>query len=140
MVRLGDVTCANLELLIDNKKRLRTVLLGPLVCRAKGHTYGKLAPQAINSAAAADGEADFATRKKRHPSDFALWKQAKPGEPAWESPECARDHESAPLGKGRPGVVYYYLPLQCTMQFVLLDYGGGALHACLRLVVSNICM
>ncbi|BDA46365.1 Cysteine-tRNA ligase, cytoplasmic [Coccomyxa sp. Obi] len=71
--------------------------------RAKGHTYGKLAPQAINSAAAADGEADFATRKKRHPSDFALWKQAKPGEPAWESPECTRDNESAPLGKGRPG-------------------------------------
>ena len=32
-------------------------------------------------------------QKKRHPSDFALWKAAKPGEPAWESP----------WGKGRPG-------------------------------------
>lgn len=31
--------------------------------------------------------------KKRHPMDFALWKEAKPGEPWWESP----------WGKGRPG-------------------------------------
>ena len=30
---------------------------------------------------------------KEHPMDFALWKAAKPGEPAWESP----------WGKGRPG-------------------------------------
>jgi len=32
-------------------------------------------------------------QKKKHPSDFALWKAAKPGEPAWESP----------WGEGRPG-------------------------------------
>ena len=30
---------------------------------------------------------------KRHPSDFALWKSSKPGEPSWESP----------WGPGRPG-------------------------------------
>ncbi|HEY6009518.1 MAG TPA: cysteine--tRNA ligase, partial [Geobacteraceae bacterium] len=30
---------------------------------------------------------------KRHPMDFALWKEAKPGEPYWESP----------WGRGRPG-------------------------------------
>jgi len=30
---------------------------------------------------------------KRNPADFALWKNAKPGEPAWDSP----------WGKGRPG-------------------------------------
>jgi cysteinyl-tRNA synthetase len=30
---------------------------------------------------------------KRNPADFALWKKAKPGEPAWDSP----------WGKGRPG-------------------------------------
>ncbi|KIH77770.1 cysteinyl-tRNA synthetase [Geoalkalibacter ferrihydriticus] len=30
---------------------------------------------------------------KRHPMDFALWKAAKPGEPAWDSP----------WGPGRPG-------------------------------------
>ena len=32
-------------------------------------------------------------RRKKDPFDFALWKAAKPGEPAWESP----------WGKGRPG-------------------------------------
>lgn len=31
--------------------------------------------------------------RKRHPMDFALWKEAKPGEPYWESP----------WGNGRPG-------------------------------------
>jgi cysteinyl-tRNA synthetase len=31
--------------------------------------------------------------KKHHPMDFALWKEAKPGEPFWESP----------WGNGRPG-------------------------------------
>ena len=31
--------------------------------------------------------------EKRSPSDFALWKASKPGEPAWESP----------WGMGRPG-------------------------------------
>ena len=31
--------------------------------------------------------------RKRHPMDFALWKTAKPGEPAWDSP----------WGRGRPG-------------------------------------
>ncbi len=31
--------------------------------------------------------------RKSHPMDFVLWKEAKPGEPAWDSP----------WGKGRPG-------------------------------------
>lgn len=31
--------------------------------------------------------------RKRNPLDFALWKEAKPGEPSWESP----------WGRGRPG-------------------------------------
>ena len=71
------------------------------VCRKKEHVYGKLAPQAVNSTLLAeDGEADFATSDKKHPSDFALWKSSKPGEPAWESPACAGN----PNGKGRPGV------------------------------------
>ena len=71
--------------------------------RRAGHTYGKLAPQAINSAAAAEGEANFGTADKRDASDFALWKAAKPGEPAWPSPECARGADGQP-GSGRPGV------------------------------------
>ena len=42
---------------------------------------------------AAEGESDFGTREKRSDQDFALWKAAKAGEPAWESP----------WGQGRPG-------------------------------------
>ncbi|HRO02120.1 MAG TPA: cysteine--tRNA ligase [Terricaulis sp.] len=53
--------------------------------------YGKLSGRAqddLKAGARVDGEDD-----KRHPSDFALWKSAKPGEPQWE----------APFGAGRPG-------------------------------------
>ena len=62
--------------------------------------YGKLAPQAVNSTLLAeDGEANFTTKDKKNPSDFALWKAAKPGEPSWPSPKCAQDA----AGRGRPG-------------------------------------
>ncbi|KXZ56656.1 hypothetical protein GPECTOR_1g591 [Gonium pectorale] len=62
--------------------------------RACGHTYGKLNPWSVGSAAlAAEGESNFETSEKRSPQDFALWKAAKPGEPVWESP----------WGPGRPG-------------------------------------
>ncbi|WP_296697427.1 cysteine--tRNA ligase [Thiocapsa sp. UBA6158] len=53
--------------------------------------YGKLSgkdPQDLRAGARV--EVDEA---KRDPLDFALWKSAKPGEPAWESP----------WGSGRPG-------------------------------------
>ena len=53
--------------------------------------YGKLSGRAqddLKAGARVEGEDD-----KRHPSDFALWKTAKPGEPQWE----------APFGAGRPG-------------------------------------
>ncbi len=33
------------------------------------------------------------TQEKKNPTDFALWKQSKEGEPSWDSP----------WGKGRPG-------------------------------------
>ena len=66
-----------------------------VVCREAGHTYGKLNPWAVGSAALAADDPD--TRQgigeKRHPTDFALWKAAKPGEPSWDSP----------WGQGRPG-------------------------------------
>ena len=53
--------------------------------------YGLLAGQPLESLrAGARVEADEA---KRSPLDFALWKAAKPEEPAWE----------APFGAGRPG-------------------------------------
>lgn len=60
--------------------------------RRAGHTYGKLNPWAVGAVEGSvgnEGNDSF----KQHPSDFALWKAAKPGEPAWDSP----------WGGGRPG-------------------------------------
>lgn len=56
--------------------------------------YGKCKPASVgNAALASESEANFETSEKRSGTDFALWKAAKPGEPAWDSP----------WGKGRPG-------------------------------------
>ncbi len=53
--------------------------------------YGKLSGRSIEDMqAGARVEVD---RRKKHPMDFALWKAAKEGEPAWNSP----------WGAGRPG-------------------------------------
>lgn len=53
--------------------------------------YGKLSGKQLDELrAGARVEVDAA---KRDPLDFVLWKAAKPGEPAWESP----------WGRGRPG-------------------------------------
>lgn len=53
--------------------------------------YGKLSGRSLEDMqAGARVEVDA---RKTHPMDFALWKGAKPGEPAWESP----------WGPGRPG-------------------------------------
>ncbi|HEY8418681.1 MAG TPA: cysteine--tRNA ligase [Limnochordales bacterium] len=53
--------------------------------------YGKLSGQRLEELMA--GTRFEADERKRNPMDFALWKAAKPGEPAWESP----------WGLGRPG-------------------------------------
>ncbi len=53
--------------------------------------YGLLARQPLASLRA--GARVEAGEHKRSPLDFALWKKAKPGEPAWDSP----------WGPGRPG-------------------------------------
>ncbi len=58
-------------------------------------TYGKLSQRTLeHMQSGASGRVEKAeVEKKRHPLDFALWKAAKPGEPAWASP----------WGFGRPG-------------------------------------
>ena len=53
--------------------------------------YGKLSGRNINELRA--GERVEVNEAKNDPMDFVLWKAAKPGEPAWESP----------WGIGRPG-------------------------------------
>ena len=52
--------------------------------------YGKLSNRDPGSL---QGEGGDMAERKRSTADFALWKGAKPGEPAWDSP----------WGKGRPG-------------------------------------
>ena len=53
--------------------------------------YGKLSGKSLEDLRA--GERVAVTDAKQDPLDFVLWKRAKPGEPAWESP----------WGAGRPG-------------------------------------
>ena len=74
--------------------------------------YGKLSGRDLDDllvgARVAPGE------RKRDPLDFALWKAAKPGEPAWDSP----------WGSGRPG-----WHIECSA--MALDYLGSGfdIHA-----------
>ncbi len=80
----------------------------------KAKDYGKLSNQAIEKmeigARIAVGE------KKKDPLDFALWKAAKSGEPAWDSP----------WGKGRPG---WHIECSVMSSDILGDefdiHGGG---------------
>ncbi len=59
--------------------------------------YGKLSGRKLEDLQVGASERvnieDAEYQKKQYPFDFALWKAAKQGEPAWESP----------WGKGRPG-------------------------------------
>jgi cysteinyl-tRNA synthetase len=57
----------------------------------KDRDYGKLSGRKLDEMQA--GARIEVEEAKEHPMDFALWKAAKPGEPAWDSP----------WGKGRPG-------------------------------------
>ncbi len=54
-------------------------------------TYGQLSGRSLDDMKA--GARVDVDERKTNPMDFALWKSAKPGEPAWESP----------WGLGRPG-------------------------------------
>jgi cysteinyl-tRNA synthetase len=53
--------------------------------------YGKLSRRTLDEAVSGTRVAE--DERKENVADFALWKAAKPGEPAWESP----------WGQGRPG-------------------------------------
>lgn len=77
--------------------------------------YGQLSGRSLEEMlAGARVEVD---ERKENPMDFALWKEAKPGEPAWESP----------WGLGRPG-----WHIECSVMAMkylgeTLDiHGGGA--------------
>jgi cysteinyl-tRNA synthetase len=56
--------------------------------------YGLLAQQSLADLRSGGGDREvYGAEHKHDPADFALWKLAKPGEPAWPSP----------WGEGRPG-------------------------------------
>jgi len=66
--------------------------------KRQGHDYRKLKPRvgATTDVELAESEGALGAageKEKKDPSDFALWKASKPGEPRWESP----------WGLGRPG-------------------------------------
>jgi cysteinyl-tRNA synthetase len=76
--------------------------------------YGKLSHRRLEEMNA--GARVNIDERKEHPMDFALWKSAKPGEPAWDSP----------WGPGRPGwhiecsaMVFHHLGQQIDI------HGGG---------------
>lgn len=77
--------------------------------------YGKLSGKKLEELEA--GARVGVDQRKEDPLDFALWKAAKPGEPAWDSP----------WGKGRPG-----WHIECSVMAIstlgeTLDiHGGGA--------------
>ena len=83
MVRLvGELVERNAAYVIDDGVYFDTSTVGD---------YGLLARQDLDSLQA--GARVAVDDAKRAPTDFALWKFAKPGEPAWDSP----------WGPGRPG-------------------------------------
>ena len=80
----------------------------------KAKDYGKLSNQAIEKMES--GVRIALGEKKKDPLDFALWKSAKVGEPAWDSP----------WGKGRPG---WHIECSVMSSDILGDefdiHGGG---------------
>jgi cysteinyl-tRNA synthetase len=82
---------------------------------SKDEDYGKLC--GFDPTALEEGSRVEVSAKKKNANDFALWKGAKSGEPAWESP----------WGKGRPG-----WHIECTCMAIkhlgeTLDIHGGGL-------------
>lgn len=76
--------------------------------------YGQLSNRTADSQ---QGEGGDAASKKRSSGDFALWKSAKEGEPAWASP----------WGKGRPG---WHIECSAMSRSILgktFDIHGGGL-------------
>ncbi len=81
---------------------------------AKDPGYGKLSRRTMESL---QGEGGEMADRKRAAGDFALWKSAKPGEPAWGSP----------WGKGRPG---WHIECSAMSERILgetFDIHGGGL-------------
>ena len=75
--------------------------------------YGKLSHRTLDGMIA--GARISVDEQKEHPGDFALWKGAKSGEPAWDSP----------WGPGRPGWHIECTSMAMTYLGESLDIHGG---------------
>jgi len=75
--------------------------------------YGKLSGRKLEEMQA--GARIEIDERKEHPMDFALWKAAKPGEPAWDSP----------WSKGRPGWHIECSAMNLTHLGEQIDIHGG---------------
>ena len=75
--------------------------------------YGKLSGKSLDELRA--GERVEVNSTKRDPLDFVLWKHAREGEPAWDSP----------WGKGRPGWHVECSAMSCTLLGEHFDIHGG---------------
>jgi cysteinyl-tRNA synthetase len=82
----------------------------------KDPDYGKLSHRHVEEQES--GGRETVAAGKRNPADFALWKAAKPGEPAWDSP----------WGRGRPGwhIECSAMSLK-TLKVETLDIHGGGM-------------
>lgn len=83
--------CALIELLLAKEIAYKTASGDVNYDISKFSAYGKLSHKKLDDLLA--GARVAVSDEKHNPGDFALWKAAKPGEPAWDSP----------FGKGRPG-------------------------------------
>jgi cysteinyl-tRNA synthetase len=79
--------------------------------------YGKLSGRRLEDLL--EGARVEATGEKAEPGDFALWKAAKPGEPAWDSP----------WGPGRPGwhIECSAMAMKCLGETIDIHAGGSDL-------------
>lgn len=77
--------------------------------------YGKLSGRNPDEVLA--GTRAETNEGKKHPADFALWKGAKPGEPAWDSP----------WGRGRPGWHIECSAMSAKILGEEIDIHGGGL-------------
>ena len=75
--------------------------------------YGKLSHRTLDGMIA--GARVAVDEQKEHPMDFVLWKGARPGEPAWDSP----------WGPGRPGWHIECTSMAMTYLGASLDIHGG---------------
>lgn len=76
--------------------------------------YGRLSNRTL---AEMTGEGGGTANRKASSFDFALWKSAKPDEPAWDSP----------WGKGRPGWHIECSVMSCALLGETFDIHGGGL-------------